>query len=431
MPNSQFESVDTRTEVRADTTLAQPNTTATEFGVFYGTERDDWLSTVPQYPHLVGLGGNDRLTGDDRDNRLYGNSGSDLLVGHAGNDTLDGGTGEDRMEGGSGDDTYFVDNPRDVVVETADGGYDIVIANAPVYGSTYMGDHVEEMIMTGTGWQAGYGNAQDNLITGTDDVNYLVGNGGNDTIYGGGGVDKIYGDDDAHTAFGHDVLFGGNGNDTLYGGRGNDVLRGGDGADVLSGGTGYDTAGFEDAQSGVVIDLTKPYENSGGATGDVLHSIENLIGSKFGDTLSGSQARNRMDGGEGDDRLYGGERGDVLRGGDGDDFLDGGVHRDVLTGGEGADTFYFASAAEAGDRITDFTTGDHIALSAEGFGLDSIDDFAFVLTTDPLTEMPTLIYNASSGNLSWDADGSGGEAAVYFATLTDAPALSQNDFLII
>ena len=427
MPNAEFASVNT---VRVNATLAQPSATTTESGVFYGTERDDWLSTVPQYPHLAGLGGNDRLTGDERDNRLYGHSGNDLLVGHDGNDTLDGGTGEDTMEGGSGNDTYFVDHHRDFIIETIDGGYDIVIANAPNQ-TAYMGDYVEEMIMIGTGWQAGIGNSQDNLITGTDDVNYLVGNSGNDTIYGGGGVDKIYGDDYYHIGFGHDILFGGNGDDTLYGGQGNDILRGGLGADVLSGGTGYDTAGFEDAETGVIIDLTKPYGNGGGATGEVLHSIENLIGSKYTDTLSGSQARNRIDGGEGYDRLYGHERGDVLRGGGGDDFLDGGAHKDILTGGEGADTFYFASAVEAGDTITDFATGDHIALSADGFGLETIDDFTFALTTDPLTEMPTMIYHAGSGNLSWDADGSGAEAAVYFATLTGAPTLTQNDFLVL
>ena len=431
MQNTRFESLNTDPTLRASSTIVQPSATGAESGVFFGTESGDWLSTVPQYPHLAGLGGNDRLTGDDRDNRLYGNSGADLLVGHAGNDTLDGGTGDDRMEGGSGNDTYFVDHFHDVIVESVDGGYDIVIANAP-YQTAYMGANVEEMIMTGTGWQAGYGNGQDNLITGTDDVNYLVGNGGNDTIYGMGGVDKIYGDDDIHTAFGNDVLFGGHGNDTLYGGQGNDVLRGGEGADVLSGGTGYDTAGFEDAQTAVVIDLTKPYENGGSATGEYLFSIENLIGSDFADTLSGSQARNRMDGGAGNDWLYGRERGDVLRGGGADDFLDGGAHRDVLTGGEGADTFYFASAAEAGDIITDFTAGDHIALSGSGFGLENIDDLAFALTTDPLTEMPTLIYHAGSGNLSWDADGSGAEAAVYFATLTGAPVLlGQDDFLIV
>jgi Ca2+-binding RTX toxin-like protein len=147
--------------------------------------------------------------------------------------------------------------------------------------------------------------------------------------------------------------------------------------------------------------------------------------------MFGGQSRNVISSGEGNDQLYGREGGDTLRGGGGNDVLDGGVHRDVLTGGEGADTFYFASAAEAGDTITDFSSGDHIALSAAGFELESVDDFAFALTSDPLMETPTAIYNATSGNLSWDSDGSGDIAAVYFATLSGAPALSQNDFLVV
>jgi VCBS repeat-containing protein len=48
---------------------------------------------------------------------------------------------------------------------------------------------------------------------------------------------------------------------------------------------------------------------------------------------------------------------DVLVGGDGDDFIWGKDGTDLLTGGGGADRFYFASAAEGIDLITDFTSG--------------------------------------------------------------------------
>jgi uncharacterized protein len=65
------------------------------------------------------------------------------------------------------------------------------------------------------------GNAQSNLLTGTNGIDQLYGRGGNDTLKGVGNDDR---------------LFGGLGNDKLYGGSGNDILKGGDGNDMLFGG---------------------------------------------------------------------------------------------------------------------------------------------------------------------------------------------------
>jgi serralysin len=425
MQNVQFDSGNTSASLRASSTIVQPMTV--DDGILYGTHRGDTLSTTPQFPHLDGLTGADTLTGDERDNRLYGGAHGDQLFGHDGNDILDGGTEADRLEGGAGNDIYYVDHFQDAIIETADGGYDIMFTNPDgIYGNSHrMALNVEQMIMTGSGWQMGEGNGQENFIIGSESENLIFGYHGNDIIYGMGGTDRIYGDAINEPYASDDILYGGEGNDFLYGGLGDDML---------SGSGGNDTGVFADAESAVIIDLTRPYNNGGSATGEYLFSIENLIGSAFNDTMSGGQSRNMLDGGDGNDRLFGREGGDTIRGGAGSDFIDGGANRDVLTGGAGIgdapDTFYFASASEAGDTITDFFS-DHIALSAEGFGLTSIDDFAFARTTDPLTDDPTMIYDSRSGNLSWDADGSGAEAAVYFATLTGAPLLTQNDFLIV
>ena len=440
MQNVQFDSANTSASFRASSTIVQPSVMTVDDGILYGTGGSDTLSTTPQFPHLDGLAGADSLTGDERDNRLYGGAHGDELFGQDGNDILDGGTEADRLEGGAGNDIYYVDHFQDTIIEQADGGYDIMFTNPDgIYGNSHrMALNVEQMIMTGSGWQMGEGNGQENFIIGSESENLIFGYGGNDLIYGMGGTDRIYGDDLNAPYASDDILYGGEGDDFLYGGLGDDVLYGGRGVDMLSGSGGNDTGVFEDAESGVIIDLTKPFDNGGSATGEYLFSIENLIGSAFNDTLSGGQSRNMLDGGAGNDRLFGREGGDTIRGGAGSDFIDGGANRDVLSGGGGSigdapDTFYFASAAEAGDTITDFLPfNDHIALSADGFGLESVDDFAFARTTDPLTDQPTMIYDSRSGNLSWDADGSGAEAAVYFATLTGAPVLlNQDDFLIV
>ena len=42
-----------------------------------------------------------------------------------------------------------------------------------------------------------------------------------------------------------------------------------------------------------------------------------------------------------------------------------------------------------------------------------------------------LVYDRSSGNLYWDADGSGAGAKLLFAVLENKPALDAGDFIVI
>lgn len=76
-------------------------------------------------------------------------------------------------------------------------------------------------------------------------------------------------------------MFGGSGNDTRGGGLGNGTLDGGDGADVLSGGPGSDTAIYANSISEIFVDLETAVVFGGEGTGDVLNSIENIVGADF------------------------------------------------------------------------------------------------------------------------------------------------------
>jgi len=42
-----------------------------------------------------------------------------------------------------------------------------------------------------------------------------------------------------------------------------------------------------------------------------------------------------------------------------------------------------------------------------------------------------IIYNNATGQLFFDPDGTGAAAAVHFATLTGAPAITASDFTMI
>jgi Ca2+-binding RTX toxin-like protein len=235
-----------------------------------GLEGDDILNGRGGDDRLFGGADNDTLNGNAGDDRLYGGTGNDDLDGGAGDDTLIGGLGADTMRGGHGDDTYVVDSADDKVTEMSGEGVDTVRTTLASYT---LGDHLENLVFTGTGDFVGVGNARGNTITGGD---------GNDNL---SGLDAA------------DTLNGGAGNDTLSGGGGQDTLNGGEGNDTASGGAGDDTM-------------------RGGA-GD--------------DTLNGDGGADTLRGGAGNDTLNGGAGADTLRGGSGDDAMDGGAGNDIFT----------------------------------------------------------------------------------------------------
>ncbi|WP_410056078.1 calcium-binding protein, partial [Roseobacter sp. HKCCA0434] len=94
---------------------------------------------------------------------------------------------------------------------------------------------------------------------------------------------------------------------------------------------------------------------------------QEIIGSNYNDTLSGTAGNDTMNGYKGDDLLQGGDGDDTMQGALGNDTLDGGTGDDSLTGFGGNDTFVFASG-DGADTITDFAAGaDILDLSGYGF----------------------------------------------------------------
>ena len=199
---------------------------------------------------ITGNSGANVLTGDAGYDSLYGGNGNDTLFGGAGDDLLDGGAGNDSMVGGTGDDIYVVNATTDIVIEAAAEGTDLVQSSV----AWTLGDHVENLTLTGTSGIAGTGNALGNIIIGTSGANQLSGLDGNDSLYGGSG------------------------NDTLLGGAGDDVLSGGVGNDLLTGGAGADAFVFLATNNGTDTISDFNSLNGGTSTGDVLRFDDLLTG---------------------------------------------------------------------------------------------------------------------------------------------------------
>lgn len=191
------------------------------------------------------------------------------------------------------------------------------------------------------------------------------------------------------------------------------------GTNLLDGGTGHDVLNASIVVENDLVDvtITGHSELYGGAGHDRL-------------TVTGGTG-NILDGGTGNDTLVGG---------DGEDRLIGGEGFDTLTGGLGADTFVF-NVIETGyrrDIVTDFTSGtDTIALAIDAFtslssyGLGVLDTEALSYGSTAISADDYLFYDADTGTLYYDADGTGVEARTTLAVFTDAPSLLADDIYLI
>ena len=217
--------------------------------------------------------------------------------------------------------------------------------------------------------------------------------------------------------------------DLFDGGGGNDVLEGRAGNDQLDGGAGLDTVIYQFDPAGVRVDLLADAAVDGYGDIDTLPNIENIIGSGFADVLSGDENVNNLTGGSGED---------AIAGQGGDDFIVGGNDSDTLAGGAGADRFVYVSSSEGGDTIADFEVGtDRIviveATFASGAGLSSgvLSSDAFFLDSAAVDANDRFGYNSSTGEVFFDADGSGAGGAEVLATLENIPTGFSNSDIVL
>lgn len=215
---------------------------------------------------------------------------------------------------------------------------------------------------------------------------------------------------------------GNTGSDLLIGNSGNNILDGKSGADEMRGGLGNDTYIVDDIKDKVVEKTGQGTDTVKASVSYTLPSfVENLVLTGSSDINgTGHGAANRITGNSGDN---------ILNGKDGND---------TLTGGAGHDIFRFDTKLGSGnvDTITDFTVNvDHIQLDdaifkAIGSSL-SASEFVANASGTAQNSLQHIIYDTTDGHLYYDADGSGSQASVHFATLTPGLALDHQDFFVI
>ncbi|MCW2955527.1 MAG: hypothetical protein JWO69_396, partial [Thermoleophilia bacterium] len=154
------------------------------------------------------------------------------------------------------------------------------------------------------------------------------------------------------TGDGWDIVAGSRAANIINTGPGRDVIVGSAGADDYQGGAAFDVITYEyvSIQPRRVHLTGDGRDNDGGPRrARIRESVEGLVGSVFGDVIIGSPRSDSLYGLAGNDRITGGGGRDLVDGGLGNDSIDvrDGRGGDEVRCGKGRDTV----RADAGDRV--------------------------------------------------------------------------------
>lgn len=381
---------------------------------------------------------------------ITGGAGADVITGGAGNDAIDGNGGTDNISAGGGDDRILMNLASSDIIdagnsqETAGDTFELY---GNLSGLTIINLGGADQLTQING--IADANVQQNFEN--IDASSLVNAGGTTDITGSSGDNVIAG------SSANDVINGGGGQDTITGGAGDDrITMAINSIDSIDAGTAEqidgDTlvlTGSASVTTTIQVDLSVT-----AGTDQVTGLLENLVQANFENVdgsevvlsslfVTGSADANSITGTNQNDTLDGGDGGDVLDGGDGDDILIGGLGEDTLNGGLGVDQFRITELQTGGgncvDTITDFLPGtDKLVFSKSAFGGLTAAAGATDLSgeyhagSEAASTSDHLIYDNSTGNLYYDADGTGAIMQELIAILGNKPAaLSGTDFMTI
>lgn len=314
--------------------------------------------------------GND-LFGTDADDRYFGFGGFDLLFASRGNDTLDGGSDSDvaLYDTGLFTSGVFINN-----TDTAIGAILAHTVDKRGFGtdrlidvSNFHGTNFDDVIhVGGNGDTYTFDRAGDDYVEASQspdaDSHVFLTGSGNDTLVGTVSRDRVsyrdhqfdgagavtqgvtvdlaagtatdgFGDTD--TLISIERVDGTQFDDTIRGDDARNDLNGLGGNDLLDGrGGSRDRVVYRDDPAAVFVDLAAGTATDGFGGTDTLIGIEEVLGSRFDDTIIGDDADNYIEGNEGDDSLSGGGGRDNFRGSEGNDTIDGGTAPAQFSGGD-------------------------------------------------------------------------------------------------
>ncbi|HEY8381116.1 MAG TPA: calcium-binding protein [Microvirga sp.] len=416
--------------------------------------------------------------------------GSDQVIGSAENNFISTWDGNDLLEGGQGNDTLLAGHGNDTTVfsESAAANVDLRIqdrAQDTGYGFDFL--YEVENLTGGSGDDRFFGDTLANLLSGAGGNDVLEGGAGNDTLEGGSGTDTAV-FSGARAAY--QITPDGAGGATVVGPDGRDLVRDvrflkfADQVVALTNAAPTDLALTTQAISGnAPVGSVAATLQARDADGDALtytlnqgspfaivgnslvvanavnlkaasqHAVTVQARDEYGGmtsqtfTIAVTAAATGASTDAGDTTSFVLRRGssaDLLEGKAGHDTIYGGAGRDTLSGGEGNDIFVFDTRPGRTnvDAIMDFTVPqDSIwldnavfkALGSKGSMAkpQKLASDAFKIGTRAQDREDRIVYDAKSGKLYYDQDGTGSKAQVQIALLTKGLKMTASDFFVI
>jgi len=352
-----------------------------------------YTNTLIGIEHIKATALADIIRGDHNDNSILSGGGNDTMYSSGGSEYIDGGEGADTV-------IYNVSGIGSRVT------IDLSVTQDDLDDSTWA---VQE---------DGFGNKERlynvENIEGTDNADFIKGNGQNNTLWGGAGDDTLYG------VSANNILVGGAGSDTFRGGIGDNVIYGDSYATL--GGTGTEGA-FEIANSRDLIDfsdsgvpvtlnlsdstsinyinetsLTLDARTSIGYGKNTIYNVEDVLGGSGADTLIGSSANNVIDGGIGNDVIFGFGGTNTLIGGAGNDTILGLLGGDAIYGG----TYDGVTASNSGLDLVDYShITDTRAVNID-LSLGSVTQIGTPANADTLTHIENAKGTKNDDTLKGD-----------------------------
>lgn len=151
------------------------------------------------------------------------------------------------------------------------------------------------------------------IVVDLDDNPFSGSVSGDGFAFGSGvGIDGLTSIENVRGGAGEDVVNGSAADNTFFASGGDDSYDGDDGVDTYD---ASELTGSVNVNLGAVSN--QAVKSTGGT--DTLTDVENVVGTDFGDTITGNAGVNTLEGGGGDDTLTGGADDDQIDGGSGSD----------------------------------------------------------------------------------------------------------------
>ncbi|MGH1378387.1 MAG: Ig-like domain-containing protein [Alphaproteobacteria bacterium] len=357
------------------------------FNVLSATNGDDTITHESSItPHkILGLDGNDTITGSHQRDIIIGGNGDDILIGNGGDDdfifagvstgtdTVSGGSGTNRILGSDIDDIFSLSSFSNISEIDMGSGNDTLLGTAGDDAFNFSSVVITDLeVINGNGGNdtivgTSGGNSIDlSNVTSLIGFAYINGGAGNDTIHGSQddnlfiietGSDKLYGEDGDDTfqlsaiQSGKKSINGDAGHDQILGTAGDDILR----LNALSGVEHIDLGAGTNT---IIIDSGDNVDFSSYATGDFLN-VDVITDDISSETITGSQGNDVFN-------ITADSANDVFNGHDGDDIFnvsDTQNGKDRIDGGDGHDQI-IGSSGDDTLRVVSITNIEHIDFGA-------------------------------------------------------------------